>query len=90
MTYNPRLDLSVFISETGTPVLGQIYTLFCNASNTSGQNITYMWKRDNTNLHEMTPTLVIPTVNLSHTGIYACIINDSYTTNKEVYILQSM
>jgi hypothetical protein len=84
--HNFHLDFLIYINEVAaTPVMGQNYTLTCNTSRETGGNIAiYRWERGNTDLHEMTPTLFIPTVNLSHAGIYSCIINDSYFASMKV------
>ena len=88
--FHLHVDFSVFINEPATPVLGQDYTLFCNATRKTRGNITYRWKRGDADLHEMTSTLSLLAINISHKGVYSCIVNDNYTASKEVSILQSM
>ena len=77
-------DFSILISEEATPVLGQNYTLVCNANRKTEGIIAYRWKRGDTDLHVMTSILSFPAVNLSHAGIYSCIVNDNYIASMEV------
>ena len=43
-----------------------------------------MWEKDGKMLNETEPTLTFNPLQLSHGGLYRCIVNNMYTVYKEV------